>query len=90
MAFAIPAPFTYGNCGYNNVRGPGFKSTNLSLFRSFPFGTTNRIEFRLETFNLFNNVNFGNPNGVYGTANFGRITTAGAMRQVQLGARFLF
>ena len=40
---------------------------------------------------MFNNVNFGNPSGAWGTANFGRITgTAIPMRQIQLGARLLF
>ena len=35
-------------------------------------------------------MNFGNPNGVFGSANFGRISAAGTMRQMQLGARLLF
>lgn len=48
------------------------------------------MQLRAEIFNLFNNVNFGNPNGVWGTANFGRITTAAPLRQIQLGARLLF
>jgi hypothetical protein len=41
-------------------------------------------------FNVFNNVNFGNPNGTFGSANFGRISSVGSMRQIQLGARLLF
>jgi hypothetical protein len=91
-AFAALDPFTYGNCGYNSVRGPGFKSTNLSLFRSFPFGTSNRVEFRLETFNLFNNVNFGFPAAsVASPAAFGRITsTIGTPREMQLAVKFYF
>jgi hypothetical protein len=90
-AFAALDPFTYGNCGYNSVRGPGFKSTNLSLFRSFPFGS-NRIEFRLETFNLFNNVNFGFPAAsIASPASFGRITsTIGTPREMQLAVKFYF
>ena len=38
-------------------------------------------------FNLFNRANFNNPNATFGTANFGRITSAQNMRQMQLGAK---
>jgi hypothetical protein len=44
----------------------------------------------LEIFNAFNRVNFNNPNGVFGSSSFGRISGAGNMRQVQLGGKFLF
>jgi len=60
-AFSVPALLTYGNCGSNSVRGPGSKAMNLSVFRSVPFGTR-RLELRIETFNLFNWVNWGFPN----------------------------
>ena len=89
-AFALPAEFTFGNAPRNVLRGPKFASTDLSFSKTIPLGGTSRLQFRAETFNLFNNVNFGNPNGVFGTANFGRITTVGTMRQLQLGVRFLF
>jgi len=35
-------------------------------------------------------VNFNNPGSTFGTANFGRITSAQPMRQIQLGARLSF
>lgn len=91
-AFAPLQPFTYGSCSYNSVRGPGFKSTNLSLFRTFPLGDVRRLEFRLETFNLFNNVNFGFPAAnVNNPASFGRITsTIGTPREMQLAVKFYF
>ena len=40
--------------------GPASKSMNVSVFRSIVFGER-RVEFRIETFNLFNWVNFGFP-----------------------------
>jgi len=89
-AFALPAQFTFGNAGRNILRGPKLLNTDLSLAKTVQLGGTARVQLRAEIFNLFNNVNFGNPNGVWGTANFGRITTASPMRQIQLGARFLF
>ena len=50
-----------------------------------------RLQFRVEVYNLFNKVNYGNPNASFGSASFGRITTAaGAMRQIQMGGKLLF
>ena len=90
-AFALPDAFTFGNASRNILRGPKLVSTDLSLSKSIALGPTARLQLRAEMFNVFNNVNFSNPNGVYATANFGRITsTAIPMRQIQLGARFLF
>jgi hypothetical protein len=65
-------------------------TTDLSLAKTVPFGSSARVQLRAEIFNLFDTANFFNPNGVWGTANFGRITQAFPMRQIQLGARFLF
>jgi len=41
-------------------------------------------------YNIFNNVNYNSPNTTFAAANFGRITGAGSMRQVQLGGKILF
>ena len=45
---------------------------------------------RLATHNAFNTVNYGNPGGTFGAATFGRISSAGTMRQVQLGGKLMF
>lgn len=91
-AFAVPAPFTYGNCGYNSMRGPGFKNMNLSLFRTFPWGNEKRLEFRLEAFNVFNWVNYGFPSASVSNPNtFGRITSSlGDPREMQMAVKFYF
>jgi hypothetical protein len=89
-AFAQPAAFTFGSAGRNILRGSKFLNTDLSLLKRVPVGGTANVEFRLEFFNLFNNVNYGAPNAQFGSANFGRISSAGAMRQMQIGARVFF
>jgi hypothetical protein len=89
-AFALPAQFTFGNAGRNILRGPKFVSTDLSLMKTVPIGANMRFQFRVEMFNVFNNVNYGNPNASFGSAAFGRITGAGNMRQVQLGGKLIF
>jgi hypothetical protein len=90
-AFALPAQFTFGNASRNILRGPKFVSTDLSLSKTVGLGGPTKLQLRAEVFNMFNNVNFSNPSGAWGTANFGRITgTVIPMRQIQLGARLLF
>jgi MFS family permease len=91
-AFSQPAAFTYGTCGYNSMRGPGFKSMNFSLFRGFPFSSGRRLEFRLETFNLFNWVNYDFPAASVGNpATFGKITASlGGPREMQMAVKFYF
>ena len=58
--------------------------------KNLPIGGGARFQLRAEVFNIFNNVNYGNPNTTFAAANFGRITSAGTMRQVQLGGKILF
>jgi hypothetical protein len=89
-AFVLPAQFTFGNADRNILRGPKFISTDLSLMKNVPVGGRARIQIRVEMFNIFNNVNYGNPNASFGAAAFGRITSAGSMRQIQLGAKVIF
>jgi hypothetical protein len=91
-AFRATDNFTYGNCGSNTLRGPSSKSMNLSIFRSVPIGDERRLEFRIETFNLFNWVNYGFPGANVSNLNtFGRISsTQGDPREIQLAVKFYF
>jgi outer membrane receptor protein involved in Fe transport len=79
-----------GNSGRNTIRGPGFASTDLSLFKNIALRGTHRIQLRLEAFNAFNQVRFNNPSGAFNTGNFGRITSAQDGRVIQLGVKYLF
>ncbi len=89
-AFALPEQFTFGDAPRNVLRGPKFVNTDLSFVKTVPVGATVRLQIRAELYNVFNNVNYANPNGVFGTANFGRISAAGNMRQAQLGVKLMF
>jgi hypothetical protein len=89
-AFALPAQFTFGNMSRNLLRGPKFSSTDLSFMKNLPVGGQARLQIRVEIFNLFNQVNYNNPNASFGAAAFGTITAAGSMRQIQLGGKLLF
>lgn len=50
------------------------------------------MQFRIcaEVFDLFNTVNYDNPNDVFDTDPFGRISSAQNMRQMQLGGKLMF
>ena len=79
-----------GNTGRNVIRGPGFASADLSLFKNIALQGRHRIQLRLEAFNAFNQVRFNNPSGAFNTGNFGRITSAQDGRVIQLGVKYLF
>jgi hypothetical protein len=89
-AFALPAQFTFGNAARNILRGPKFMSTDLSFMKNIFLHGETRLQIRVEMFNVFNNVNYGNPNASIDSTAFGRITSAGSMRQLQLGGKLIF
>jgi outer membrane receptor protein involved in Fe transport len=90
-AFTLAPVGTYGNAGRNSLVGPGSFVANAAVFRDFalPFREHMKLQFRSEFFNLFNNVNFNNPNATLGP-NMGRITSANDARVIQFALKLLF
>jgi hypothetical protein len=86
----VPQTAEPGSTPRNSVRGPGFARTDLSLFKNIPLPRNNRIQLRIEAFNLFNQTRFGQPGNQIGTPNFGRITSAEDGRIIQLAAKYSF
>jgi hypothetical protein len=90
-AFAAPPQFSFGNLGRNAVRGPGFVNFDLGAFKNFAITERVRLQYRSEFFNAFNNVNFSNPGGSFGTPNFGRsLGTQNPQRSIQMGLKLYF
>jgi hypothetical protein len=92
-AFAAPAPGTFGNFQYRGVEGPGYWAIDLAVSRLIALGSTRNLEVRVESFNLTNNFNWGNPATNLNQAQFGRITTyamSGAPRIMQFGIKYAF
>jgi hypothetical protein len=85
-----------GNAGRNILDAPGFRTVDLAAFRTFRLMERFGAEFRAEGTNTFNFVNLAPPNSAVpanfptSVGNFGKITTAGNMRQLQLGLRITF
>lgn len=71
-----------GNEARNVVRGPGFAETDLSFFKNINIMAAQRLQLRVEAFNLFNQVRFNQPGNVIGSATFGKITSAGDGRVI--------
>jgi hypothetical protein len=89
-AFTVPAVGTYGDAGRNTIPGPGTISLNAALARSVTLAERRRIEFRLETTNLLNQVNYTNLYTVVNAVNYGLPSSAGGMRTVQAVVRLRF
>jgi hypothetical protein len=89
-AFALPSAFTFGNAQRNGVVGPGLANVDLAIAKIWPLAEDSNLEFRWETFNLFNRANFDLPNRIFGTPNFGRIFSAKTAREMQFGLRLSF
>jgi hypothetical protein len=88
-AFKAAPIFTLGNATRNPVRGPSYRNVDLAVARELPLGRQ-RVELRVEAFNLLNTVQFGAPNGTVGNAAFGTITTAFDPRVIQLAVKVKF
>jgi hypothetical protein len=97
-SFTAPAAGTYGNLGFDALRGPGRDDWNLSLFKSFVISESrgSRFELRLDSFNAWNHTQFkgdANNGGIslnQGSSNFGAVTAAFDPREFQLGAKLVF
>ena len=70
-----------------DVRRPWNMTENLSLAKTVSMPNEIRLDIRIEAFNLFNRVIWGEPEQNFNSANFGLITTANSPRQMQLGLK---
>jgi hypothetical protein len=95
-AFAGPSTRRFGNSGRNNVVGPGIANIDLSLVKLIPlYGELQKLELRLEFFNLLNHPIFDLPENFFDSTRFTQVKSANAFdthppRQMQIGLRFTF
>jgi hypothetical protein len=91
-AFQAVASGTFGNELRNRLRGPDWKSFDLSVQRRVSLGSRVGAILRWDAFNLFNRTNFGLPNrNISDTATVGTITSLGGdPRLMQLSVRLVF
>jgi hypothetical protein len=69
--FTLPAYGSYGDSGRNTMCGPGVVDVDLSLMKQTKLNDRFSIEFRAESFNLFNHANFDVPVNTQGPTGSG-------------------
>ncbi|HYR41774.1 MAG TPA: carboxypeptidase regulatory-like domain-containing protein, partial [Terriglobia bacterium] len=89
-AFAVPAAGQFGNVGRNTLRGPTTSVFSMALNKVIPFSDGRSLELRAQASNVFNTAQFRGIDTNLNSPSFGRITSVGSMRRIQLVARFRF
>ena len=96
--FSEPAFGSAGNLGRNHFYGPGVNNWDMLLQKTLSLSERFNLQFRAESYNLFNRVQFGQPgNLTFDPGTFGQSTsevkrpdlTTGA-RQIQFGMKLSF
>lgn len=93
--FSQPPAFTFGDESRvdPHLRTQGMNNFDFALLKNNTFGPAERmnVQFRVEIFNLFNTPQFGPPGEVFGTAQFGVVSSqVNNPRLIQFGLKFLF
>jgi hypothetical protein len=101
-AFAVPAPYTFGDARRDLAHGPGLENVNFSLFKTFPIYERLSFQMRAEAANLFNHPSVSNPasdissptfngNQAATYSGFGIISgTQSGSRAIQLAGKLIF
>lgn len=91
--FSFAPAFRFGNVSRTSpdIRNPGLKTVDLSLFKNFRLLERVMLQFRAEAFNMTNTLQLGAPNAQLGSGQTGVIGgTAVGPRQVQMALRLSF
>lgn len=82
----------FGDAARNLLRGPGQKNVDFSVVKFFSITEKSQLQFRAEFFNIFNFVNFAQPNNnLFVPETFGRITaTSAGPRIIQFAMKYSF
>lgn len=68
--------------------GPGYNNTNVSLFKDFRTFKEQRVQFRVDAFNVFNTPAYGTPSALSDNSSSGYITAARSLGAYTPDARF--
>lgn len=91
--FSQAGNFTFGNTSRTSpdLRGPGTRAFDASLFKKFPIKEQVAAEFRVEAFNAFNHPIWNGPGTtVNAPGSFGVIVSKGGNRNLQMVLRLQF
>jgi hypothetical protein len=88
--FTAAGQFSIGNSSRNPIRGPGLQEADLMIGKTFRISERLNFEFRAEVFNVSNTPPLNDPNGSFGSAAFGTITSAGNPRDFEFAGKLRF
>jgi hypothetical protein len=85
----------FGTAEKGNILGPSATTIDLALFKDFAFSSNGRLRVSVQSTNVLNIANYGNPDTNVRSGNYGRITSLNPNqvflpRRVVLGVRALF
>ena len=89
-AFIAAPQFAIGTSSRNPVRGPGLQEADLMIGKTFRISERLSLECRAEVFNVSNTPPLNDPNGSFGSAAFGSITSAGNPRVFEFVGKIHF
>ena len=77
--------------GRNTLFSPGTRDADLSLARNIRIYETHQLQVRFEAFNATNHPNWNAPSSdARSPSNFGVITSAKTMRDLQFALKYAF
>jgi hypothetical protein len=88
-AYAQPSPGTFGNCGVGTIRGPGLKTLDFNLSKTFHLTERQSLDLRAEFINLTNTPILNAPTRSVGTT-LGLLQTSQGARNVQFALKYHF
>ena len=87
----------FGDSGRNILIGPGFSQSDVALLKNFRPRERMNLQFRAESFNLWNHAAFTGINTTVRfdaagkpTQNYGAVTSSGPGRVLSFGLKLLF
>lgn len=89
-AFAQPETGTFGNMKPRTVRGLRNWSFDVALSRVFQIKESQRLDLRVEAYNVTNSFRPNNPNSAQNSQLFGIIRTAQSPRILQFALKYAF
>ncbi len=88
--FALPAIGTLGNEAPNQFRNPGYADIDFTVKKVTHITERFNLELRLDTFNIFNRVNYQGVDTNLQDGGFGQSGSTNPQRNMLLGARINF
>ncbi len=89
-AFVAPAYGFFGDARNGTIRGPGYTSFNVTLFKTWTLKDRYSIQFRAEAFNVANKPNFESVDTGLGDPSYGQVTSAGDPRILEFALKLSY